>query len=111
MNLTKIYRAPSELGIEPPNIDLLDVIRALPNDTMFFRGNTYNDAAISGHMPPGYIDGGTLIIINSNGKHMIKYIRQNAVSLLDPPEEYIGTTENNNPITLKWYKVMLENVP
>lgn len=77
---------------------------------MFFRGNSYNDAAISGHMPPGYINGGTIIIINSTGKYMIKYIRQNAVSLLDPPEEYIGTTENNNPTTLKWYKVTLENV-
>ena len=89
---------------------MLDVINALPNNSIFIRGNLYSDNAISGNMPPEYLNGGTLFISKVNERLIIRYQRQNANSVLEPPTEYIGTTENGNPTTLKWFSTTLTEV-
>ena len=101
-----IYNTLASLSLES-GCSVIDVINALPNDSIFIRGNQYSDNNISGNMPPDYMNGGTLFISKVNTRLIIKYQRQNANSVLEPPTEYIGSTENGNPTTLKWFSATL----
>ena len=65
MKVFKFYSTLTSLGLGAGS-SVLDVIKAMPDQSIFIRGNVYNDNTIAGDMPPGYINGGVLIIIKSN---------------------------------------------
>lgn len=57
-------------------------------------------------MPPNYRNGGIIRILNIGGRYEIDFRRQNANSLLSPPEHYIGSVAGGNPTSIEWSKAL-----
>ena len=82
---------------------ILDIINALPAKSLFLYHEQYNGATIN-DMPPNYRNGGIIRILNIGGRYEIDFRRQNANSLLSPPEHYIGSVAASNPTSIEWSK-------
>ena len=82
---------------------ILDIINALPAKSLFLYHEQYNGATIK-DMPPNYHNGGIIRILNIGGRYEIDFRRQNANSLLSPPEHYIGSVAASNPTSIEWSK-------
>lgn len=84
---------------------ILDIINALPVKSLFLYHEQYNGAVIN-DMPPNYRNGGIIRILNIGGRYEIDFRRQNANSLLSPPEHYIGSVAASNPTSIEWSKAL-----
>lgn len=75
----------------------------LPVKSLFLYHEQYNGAVIN-DMPPNYRNGGIIRILNIGGRYEIDFRRQNANSLLSPPEHYVGSVAGSNPTSIEWSK-------
>ena len=98
----KLYLTLSSMGVSD-GCSILDIINALPAKSLFLYHEQYNGATIK-DMPPNYHNGGIIRILNIGGRYEIDYRRQNANSLLSPPEHYIGSVAASNPTSIEWSK-------
>lgn len=98
----KLYLTLSSLGLSD-GCSILDIINALPAKSVFLYHEQYNGATIN-DMPPNYRNGGIIKILNIGGRYEIDFRRQNANSLLSPPEHYVGSVAGSNPATIEWSK-------
>ena len=98
----KLYLTLSPLGLSD-GCSILDIINALPAKSVFLYHEQYNGATIN-DMPPNYRNGGIIKILNIGGRYEIDFRRQNANSLLSPPEHYVGSVAGSNPATIEWSK-------
>lgn len=97
-----MYLTLSSLGLSD-GCSILDIINALPAKSVFLYHEQYNGATIN-DMPPNYRNGGIIKILNIGGRYEIDFRRQNANSLLSPPEHYVGSVAGSNPATIEWSK-------
>lgn len=98
----KLYLTLSSMGVSD-GCSILDIVNALPAKSLFLYHEQYNGATIK-DMPPNYHNGGIIRILNIGGRYEIDYRRQNANSLLSPPEHYIGSVAASNPTSIEWSK-------
>ena len=100
----KLYLTLSSVGVSD-GCSILDIINALPAKSLFLYHEQYNGATIN-DMPPNYRNGGIIRILNIGGRYEIDFRRQNANSLLSPPEHYIGSVAGSNPTSIEWSKAL-----
>ena len=104
---SKILSSFASIGIDVyVQNSILDIIKAVPNYSIFIVGIPYNHGSIAEeNMPTGFKNGGTLIITKINNKITVWYIRNNKESLLSSPEIYFANVMETDCSSIKWSKI------
>lgn len=82
----------------------IDVVRALPVNSILLFELVYNGGWITSGMPDGYTNGGLLEVIHLGVRYIIRFTRQNQ-NTIATPELYLGSVASSNPTEITWKKV------